>query len=63
MFKTVLLTVETDTWKEFCSGVMHIKGQARALDVLALQHACGKLLHTCQSIEGKLQTVQEVMPI
>ena len=38
------------TISEFCKGLMQLKGQARALDMVLLQHDSAKLLKQCEEI-------------
>jgi len=38
------------TISEFCKGLMQLKGQARALDMVLLQHDSAKLLSRCEEI-------------
>ena len=38
------------TIAEFCKGLMQLKGQARALDIVILQHENSKLMRQCHEI-------------
>jgi len=38
------------TIAEFCQGLMQLKGQARALDIVILQHENSKVMRQCQEI-------------
>ena len=42
------------TISEFCKGLMQLKGQARALDMVLLQHENTKLLKRCEDIHRML---------
>jgi len=47
------------TIAEFCSGIMQWKGQARALDIVILQHENAKLLSECQQIRRSVAAVSK----
>ena len=46
------------TISEFCKGLKQVKGQARALDVVFLQHATEKVFKECKAIRQKLENSQ-----
>ena len=43
------------TIAEFCKGLMQLKGQARALDIIILQHELAKVHKECQDIHQDLR--------
>jgi len=43
------------TISEFCKGLKQVKGQARALDVVFLQHATEKVFKECKAIRKQLE--------
>lgn len=43
------------TIAEFCKGLMQLKGQARALDIIVLQHELAKLFRECKEIHQDLR--------
>ena len=47
------------TIAEFCKGLMQLKGQARALDIVVLQRENAKLMKECQEIQRSLQSISE----
>ena len=48
------------TISEFCKGLKQVKGQARALDVVFLQHATEKVFKECKAIHQKLENCQHL---
>lgn len=48
------------TVQEFCSGVMNVRGSARALDIMVLQRSSAKVLRTCQGIDERLKRLEHV---
>ena len=47
------------TITEFCKGLMQIKGQARALDIVVLQRENARLLRECQEIQRRVGSMSE----
>ena len=45
------------TIAEFCKGLMQLKGQARALDIIMLQHENSKLMKRCEDIHRSVRRV------
>ena len=45
------------TIAEFCKGLMQLKGQARALDIIMLQHENSKLMRRCEDIHRSVHKV------
>ncbi|CAJ1362551.1 unnamed protein product [Effrenium voratum] len=48
------------TIHEFCKGIMKIKGQARALDIVLLQRESHKVLKECQEIHQQLSQLSSL---
>jgi len=51
------------TIAEFCKGLMQLKGQARAIDIVVLQHENGKLLRECERINKSLSHITKVLKV
>jgi len=49
------------TIAEFCKGLMQLKGQARALDIVMLSRESAKVLKECQDIRTDLSTVASTL--
>ena len=48
---------------EFCQGLKQIKGQARAVDIVVLQHSIGKLRKECRQMNELLRQRQRAFQI
>lgn len=46
------------SYEEFCAGVMRLKGQARALDVISMMQDCRRILERCQSMQRNIEALQ-----
>jgi len=51
------------TIAEFCKGLMQLKGQARAIDLVVLQHDNRKLLRECERINVTLRNLSKAMRV
>ena len=49
------------TIAEFCRGLMQLKGQARALDIVVLQRENAKLMKECQEIQRRVGAISDFM--
>ena len=47
------------TIAEFCRGLMQLKGQARALDIVVLQRENAKLMKECQEIQRRVGAISD----
>ena len=47
------------TIAEFCKGLMQLKGQARALDIVMLARENAKVLRECQDIRKAVEPLEK----
>jgi len=46
------------SYTEFCQGVMRLKGQARAMDVISTMRDTRMILQKCEALEAKLEDLR-----
>ena len=66
MFERFAKAVKDDgdgqiTIAEFCRGLMQLKGQARALDIVMLARENGKILRECQEIRKAVDPLERTL--
>jgi len=51
------------TIKEFCQGIMRLKGQARSLDVISIMHDANIIMTQCREVKRSLSHIEEVLGV
>lgn len=51
------------TIKEFCQGIMRLKGQARALDVISIMHDANMIMTQCREMKRSLAMLEATMGV
>jgi len=51
------------TIKEFCQGVMRLKGQARSLDVISIMHDANIIMTQCREVKRSLAHIEAVLGV
>jgi len=51
------------TIKEFCQGIMRLKGQARALDVISIMHDANMIMTQCREMKRSLAMLEQIMGV
>lgn len=45
------------SYEDFCSGVMRLKGQARAVDVISMMRDCRRILQRCEALDRRFDSL------
>ncbi|CAE7676036.1 Scn11a [Symbiodinium pilosum] len=51
------------TIKEFCQGIMRLKGQARSLDVISIMHDANIIMTQCREVKRSLSHIEAVLGV
>ncbi|CAJ1339974.1 unnamed protein product [Effrenium voratum] len=51
------------TIKEFCQGIMRLKGQARSLDVISIMHDANIIMTQCREVKRSLAMIESVLGV
>eukprot|EP00913_Durusdinium_trenchii_P025560 g23991.t1 len=51
------------TIKEFCQGIMRLKGQARSLDVISIMHDANMIMTQCREMKRSLALLEQTLGV